>query len=79
MAILVTGGAGYIGSVTVERLAAKGYEVVVLDDLFRGHRAAVEQDVPFYEGRVGDQTLVERALEGRVVALTHITPDRPSA
>ena len=39
MAILVTGGAGYIGSVTVERLRAKGEQVVVLDDLGRGHRA----------------------------------------
>ena len=40
MAILVTGGTGYIGSVTVERLRAKGEQVVVLDDLERGHRAA---------------------------------------
>jgi UDP-glucose 4-epimerase len=40
LTILVTGGAGYIGSATVERLQAKGESVVVLDDLFRGHRSA---------------------------------------
>jgi UDP-glucose 4-epimerase len=62
MAILVTGGAGYIGSATVERLLEKGAQVVVLDDLFRGHRAAVPKGVPFYEGRVGDVRLVERIL-----------------
>ena len=62
MSILVTGGAGYIGSATVERLRAKGERVVVLDDLFRGHRAAVEEGVPFYEGRVGDRALVERIV-----------------
>lgn len=58
MAILVTGGAGYIGSVTVDRLSAKGETAVVLDDLKRGHRSAVREGVPFYEGRVGDRKLV---------------------
>jgi UDP-glucose 4-epimerase len=55
MKILVTGGAGYIGSVTVERLRANGERVVVLDDLARGHRASVDKDVPFYQGRAGDR------------------------
>lgn len=63
MAILVTGGAGYIGSVTVERLLAKGERVVVLDDLFRGHRAALDAGIPFYQGRVGDRALVSRILK----------------
>jgi len=62
MAILVTGGAGYIGGVTAERLKAKGERVVILDNLFRGHRASVDPDVPFYEGRVGDRALVARIL-----------------
>ncbi len=60
MAILVTGGAGYIGSVTVERLRAKGESVVVLDDLARGHRAALDAEIPFYQGNIGDRALVAR-------------------
>src|ERR1700691_614253 len=60
MAILVTGGTGYIGSVTIERLVAKGEQVVVLDDLVRGHRAALPGDIPFYQGNIGDRALVAR-------------------
>ena len=60
MAILGTGGAGYIGSVTVERLRQTGEETVVLDDLARGHRATVDPAVPFYQGRIGDRQLLER-------------------
>jgi UDP-glucose 4-epimerase len=60
MSILVTGGAGYIGSVTVELLRKRGEEVVVLDDLRHGHRAALVPDVPFYQGTFGDAALVER-------------------
>jgi UDP-glucose 4-epimerase len=60
MAILVTGGAGYIGSVTVERLRAKGEQVVVLDDFVRGHRAALADGIPLYQGKVGDRELVAR-------------------
>jgi len=72
MSILVTGGAGYIGSVTVERLKAKGERVVVLDDLFRGHREALAPDVPFYHGRVGDRALVARiAAEHKLEACVH--------
>lgn len=58
MAILVTGGAGYIGSVMVELLCDRGEQVVVLDNLRRGHRAAVDPSVPFYQGCVGDRELV---------------------
>jgi UDP-glucose 4-epimerase len=72
MAILVTGGAGYIGSATVERLLEKGKQAVVLDDLYRGHRAAVPDGVPFYEGRVGDVALVERILrEHKIESCIH--------
>lgn len=60
MAILVTGGSGYIGSVTVERLLARGEQVVVLDDLAHGHRAALPADIPFYQGKIGDRELVAR-------------------
>jgi UDP-glucose 4-epimerase len=63
MTILVTGGAGYIGGVTAECLKAKGQRVVILDNLYRGHRSSVDPDVPFYEGRVGDRALVARILK----------------
>jgi UDP-glucose 4-epimerase len=62
VAILVTGGAGYIGSVTAERLRESEEEFVVLDDLARGHRAAVDSEVPFYHGRIGDRALLERIM-----------------
>jgi UDP-glucose 4-epimerase len=60
MAVLVTGGAGYIGSVTVDLLRERNEEVVVLDDLRRGHRAALDPDLPVYEGAVGDRALLRR-------------------
>ncbi len=47
MAISVTGGAGYIGSVTVEYLLQRMEKIVVLDDLFRGHRAALDPAAEF--------------------------------
>jgi UDP-glucose 4-epimerase len=72
MAILVTGGAGYIGSVTTELLRARGEQVVVLDNLSRGHRAAVAPEVPFYEGNIGDGELVARiAGEHELEACIH--------
>jgi UDP-glucose 4-epimerase len=72
MRILVTGGAGYIGSVTVDCLLAKGHTVAVLDDLFRGHRAALDSRVPFYQGKVGDRELVARIVaEHKVEACVH--------
>ena len=72
MAILITGGTGYIGSVTVERLLAKGEEVVVLDDLARGHRAALEGDIPLYHGKIGDRELVARiAREHQLESCIH--------
>jgi UDP-glucose 4-epimerase len=60
MAILVTGGSGYIGSVTVECLLEKGEKVVVLDDLAHGHRAALPANIPFYRGKIADRDLVAR-------------------
>ena len=72
MAILVTGGAGYIGSVMVEQLIEAGERAVVLDDLSRGHRGAVNESVPFYEGRTGDRELVARLCrEQEVEACIH--------
>ncbi len=72
MAILVTGGAGYIGSVTIESLLAKGERVVVLDDLVHGHRAALPAEIPFYQGKTGDRELVAQiAREHDLEACIH--------
>jgi UDP-glucose 4-epimerase len=62
--VLVTGGAGYIGSVTVELLRRAGEQVVVLDDLSLGHRDAVPEGVPFYKGDVGDEAHVSSIVRG---------------
>src|SRR5579859_7215431 len=59
--ILVTGGAGYIGSHTVLQLRARGERVVVLDDLSRGFRQAV-LDTPLVVGQVGDRETVLKVL-----------------
>ena len=67
MAILVTGGAGYIGSVTVELLRAGGHEVVVVDNLHYGHREAVDPDCPFYEGNAGDADLIGRIVKDHAI------------
>ena len=51
MAILLTGGAGYIGSVVTERLIEQGRQVVVLDNLSTGYRSAVHPQANFVHGR----------------------------
>lgn len=62
--ILVTGGAGYIGSHTVRLLVHEGYQVVVLDNLVYGHRdAIVDESVEFVEGTVGDREFVHALFE----------------
>ncbi len=63
MAILVTGGAGYIGSVAVEDLIANGETVVVVDNLVYGHRAAVNEKAVFYEGNIGDENLISQIVQ----------------
>lgn len=62
MKILVTGGAGYIGSITVERLIKAGAEVVVFDNLYQGHRDAVHPDAIFVQGDLADKAAVEAAI-----------------
>lgn len=71
MRILVTGGAGYIGSETVRLLIQRGHEPIVLDTLERGHRAAVEQ-APLIVGSIEDGTLVESTIRAHgIEAVIH--------
>lgn len=69
MNVLVTGGAGYIGSHTVKRLATAGYRVTILDNLSRGHREAIAllPKAEFVIGDTGDYELVSRVLKTRTI------------
>lgn len=63
MAILILGGAGYIGSHMVDRLIEKGEkDVVVVDNLVTGHRAAVHPEAKFYEGDLADQAFMRKVF-----------------
>jgi UDP-glucose 4-epimerase len=70
--VLVTGGAGYIGSHCAHALKDAGYAVVVLDDLSTGRRASTPADAAFVRGDVGDAALVAEVLQRhRVDAVMH--------
>ena len=72
MPILVTGGAGYIGSHAMLALKDAGWSVSVIDDLSNGARSAVPGDVPFYEGDIADGALVARIFaEQGIEAIMH--------
>lgn len=62
MRLLVTGGAGYIGSHVVDMLIGEGHAVTVIDNLENGHREAVHPDATFVEGSFGDAALLDRLL-----------------
>lgn len=66
--VLITGGAGYIGSHAVLAFREAGYPVVVLDNLSSGRRAAVAKDVPFVRGDVGDRTVLDKTFRKHKVA-----------
>jgi len=70
--VLVTGGAGYIGSHAVLALRDAGWPVSVIDDLSTGSRYLLPDDVPFYEGNVADRALVEHIFaEQGIGAIMH--------
>ena len=72
MTVLVTGGAGYIGSHMVHELVDAGERVVVLDNLSTGHRWDVAEGVPLVIGDTGDQPLVTRLLRDHgIEAIVH--------
>jgi UDP-glucose 4-epimerase len=72
MTVLVTGGAGYIGSHTVHELADAGERVIVLDNLSTGFRSALPESVPLVVGDTGDRALVSEILAAhKVTAIIH--------
>ncbi len=73
MRILVTGGAGYIGSVVAEELINNGHEVVVYDNLQKGHRAAVNRKATFVEADLLDGETLGRTIRGNSIeAVVHM-------
>jgi UDP-glucose 4-epimerase len=73
MKVLVTGGAGYIGSVVVEELIGSGHEVVVFDNLSKGHREAVHPEAEFVLGDLHDGELLKNTMaDNGVEAVIHM-------
>ena len=72
VAVLVCGGAGYIGSHAVHQLVAKGEEVVIVDNLQTGHRGALHPEAKFYEGDIREAAVLDRIFtENEIEAVIH--------
>ena len=67
MKVLVTGGAGYIGSVVAEELLQAGHQVVVFDNLSRGHRQAVPKNAELVVGDLADRACLDQLLRSRAI------------
>ena len=73
MNVLVTGGAGYIGSVVVEMLLLQGFSVVVVDSLIEGHRSAIPADIPFYKEDIAEREVIKKILlDHKIDAVIHM-------
>jgi UDP-glucose 4-epimerase len=73
MRVLVTGGAGYIGSIVVEELLKDGHETIIYDNLSKGHRAAINRDARFVQADLLDGQKLRRTLkEHRIEAVVHM-------
>lgn len=76
MRVLVTGAAGFIGSVVTEKIIDQGFEVVALDDLSHGHRAAVHPEATFVELDLLDRVGIHECLQDeRVDAVVHLAAE----
>jgi len=76
MRVLVTGGAGYIGSVVTEELIKDGHEAVVYDSLYKGHRKAVDPKARFVQADLMDGDALRRTLrENQIEAVIHMAAD----
>lgn len=71
MKILITGGAGYIGSIMTKTLLDRGYEVVVVDSLERGHDEAVDKRTDFKKGNLLDSEFVSEIFKDKFDAVIH--------
>ncbi|MBD0327571.1 MAG: NAD-dependent epimerase/dehydratase family protein, partial [Pyrinomonadaceae bacterium] len=76
MRVMVTGGAGYIGSVVVEELIKDGHDVVVYDSLYKGHCAAIAPEAKFVQADLIENEKLSRTLfEEGVEAVIHMAAD----
>ena len=76
MKVLVTGGAGYIGSHTAYQLITEGHDVVVYDNLSKGHKAAVPKEALFVKGDLRDGVLLAEVLRShQIEAVVHFAAD----
>src|SRR5919199_40136 len=71
MRLLVTGGAGYVGSIVAQHLVARGDEVTVVDSLARGHRAAVPEGARLVQGDLLDPQALRGVLAGGCDGVLH--------
>ncbi|MCY4625737.1 MAG: UDP-glucose 4-epimerase GalE [Chloroflexi bacterium] len=71
--VMVTGAAGYVGSIVVQALKKSGYDILGIDNLARGHRAAIDEDMTFYRVNAGDSDAIDRIMQQSPIdAVVHL-------